>query len=103
MLVLVRAGMTPVPATLIGALAGSLFNYLLQFHWTFKGHGVHRTAVPAYVGTVFLGWLVNAVLVWLFTSVAHAGVALAQLIATGAVAIMNFIAYQKVVFHERIG
>ncbi len=37
MVLLVREGLKPVLATIIGAFVGSIFNYLLQFYWTFKG------------------------------------------------------------------
>ncbi|HHM4870969.1 TPA: GtrA family protein [Pseudomonas aeruginosa] len=101
MVLLVWGGLTPVLATIIGAFVGSIFNYWLQFYWTFKGNGIHGMAIPAYICTVFLGWCVNAVLFYILTSFAHMGLVLAQLSATAAVAVMNFIAYKKVVFHER--
>lgn len=99
---LVWKGLTPVAATIIGALVGSIFNYLLQFYWTFNGNGIHRMAIPAYISTVFLGWCVNGVLFYILSSFAHTGLVPAQIFATSVVAVMNFIVYKKVVFHERI-
>ncbi|AEC21235.1 GtrA-like protein [Pusillimonas sp. T7-7] len=95
-------GAQPVLATTIGALSGSVFNYLLQFHGPFNGIGNHGTAIPAYVFTVVLGWSVNAALLYGLIHFSPIGLGLAQLCTTAAVAAMNFTLYQRIVFHERI-
>lgn len=102
MALLIRGGLQPLPATGIGALVGSAFNYLFQFHWTFNGVGVHGKAIPAYASTAVLGWCVNAGLFHVLISIAHAGHGSAQVFTTAGVAAMNFILYKRVVFHERI-
>lgn len=98
---LVWTGQQPVLATAVGAVAGSILNYLCQFHWTFAGRGRHARALPAYACIVMLGWMVNAGLFYALISVLQAGLATAQLLATLVVAAMNFVLYQRIVFHER--
>ncbi|KAA0910338.1 GtrA family protein [Pusillimonas sp. ANT_WB101] len=102
MAALAKAGMQPVWATSIGAVAGSFLNYVLQFYWTFRGNGMHGKAIPAYVCAVILGWCVNAGIFYLLISFAHFGLYMAQICATAVVAIINFIIYKRMVFHECI-
>lgn len=99
---LVREGLAPLSATIFGAFVGSIVNYLFQFYWTFKGKGIHGKAIPSYTCTVALGWCANAAVFYTLTSIAHAGLELGQVSATVVAAVMNFIVYKKVVFHERI-
>lgn len=102
MALLVWQGAPAVLATVIGAIVGSLFNYLFQFYWAFSGIGVHSKAIPAYASTAILGWCVNAGIFYLLISIVHADHGLAQLCATAAVAVINFILYKRIVFHERV-
>lgn len=102
MAALAKAGMQPIWATSIGAVAGSVLNYLLQFYWTFRGNGLHGKAIPAYVCAVVLGWCVNAGIFYLLISFAHSGLYTAQICATAVVAIINFIVYKRMVFRECI-
>ncbi len=102
MAALATAGMQPVWATSMGAVAGSALNYVLQFYWTFRGNGMHGKAIPAYVCAVIMGWCVNAGIFYLLISFAHFGLYMAQICATAVVAIINFTVYKRMVFHECI-
>ncbi len=99
---LIREGLQPVVATTMGALAGSVFNYVVQFYWTFNGNGVHGRAMPTYACTVILAWCVNAGLFYFLTLLFHTGLVVGQACTTATVAVMNFILYKRIVFHERI-
>lgn len=100
---LVTIGLTPIVATSMGAVVGSVFNYAFQFFWTFDGVARHEKAIPVYVCTVVLAWVANASFYYLLTSFCEMGVEVAQVSTTIAVAAMNFILYKRIVFHERIG
>ncbi|MFT0546298.1 GtrA family protein [Allopusillimonas ginsengisoli] len=100
MAALAKAGMQPIWATSMGAVAGSILNYLLQFYWTFRGSGMHGKAIPAYVCAVIMGWGVNAGIFYLLMSFAHSSLYTAQICATAVVAIINFTVYKRMVFHE---
>lgn len=101
MALLISLGVAPLPATAAGAAIGSVFNYLLQRHWVFATTVAHRQALPAYAGTVAIGWGLNAAIFWLLASRLDLNTAVAQVCTSALVAIANFILYKRVVFHER--
>lgn len=101
MALLLVCGAPPLPATVAGAVIGSAFNYLLQRHWVFVATAAHRKALPAYAGTVALGWSLNAAGFWLLASFFHLDAPVAQVCTSALVAVVNFVLYKKVVFHER--
>ncbi len=99
---LVQGGLSPLLSTAIGAFTGAVSNYFLQFYWAFNGKGVHGSSMPVYAFTVILGGLLNAGLFHLLTALIHVGIVPAQIFSTAAVAVMNFVIYKRIVFHERI-
>lgn len=99
---LVVAGGNPVLSTAVGAVAGSAFNYVLQFSWAFNGVARHSAAIPAYVLVVILGWALNAALYACLTLFFEIGIVKAQVFTTAIVAVMNFSVYKRIVFHERV-
>lgn len=99
---LVTIGVHPVAATSIGAVVGSVFNYVFQFFWTFDGVARHRKAIPTYVCTVVLAWVANASIYCLLTSFSEMSVAVAQISTSIAIAAVNFILYKRIVFNERV-
>lgn len=101
MSLLIFLGAAPLPATAAGAAIGSVFNYLLQRRWVFASTVAHRLALPAYVGTVAVGWGLNAAIFWMLASGLDLNAATAQVCTSALVAVVNFMLYKKVVFHER--
>lgn len=100
--VLVYQGAQATLASVIGAIVGSVFNYLLQYYWTFRSGQPHSTHIPAYMLTVIVSWLLNALIFHLFITTTLLGVGFSQLFTSAIVALMNFIFYRRIVFHERI-
>jgi putative flippase GtrA len=101
MAALVAQGVNATRATAAGAAAGALTNYLLQFHLTYAGTGRHRYALPAYLLLITLGWVYNVAVFQVLHASAELGIVTAQLGTTLSLAALNFIGYDKVVFHER--
>ncbi|SHH84747.1 GtrA family protein [Pollutimonas bauzanensis] len=101
MAALLRAGMDAVCAAALGALAGAACNYLLQFHFTFHSSAPQRAALPAYGAVALASWCANTGLFYLLYRYGDLGQAAAQVVASSAVTLINFILYKKVVFHER--
>lgn len=99
MAALMGAGVGAHLATALGALAGALFNYLLQFRFTYRARASHRRALPAYLLTCVVAWLLNSLLFWLFFRIADRPLP-AQLLATSGVAAVNYLIYTRWVFHE---
>lgn len=102
MAILVIAGLSPLAATCLGAATGAAINYLLQFHFTFRRQACHRTALPAYLVTVALGWSANLLLFALLFDGLGWSASLAQLTTTAGVTFLNLFWYKRFVFHERV-
>jgi len=101
MALLIVAGIDPVYATAIGALCGAIFNYILQYHYTFKSDRSHSYAVFTYSLAVLFGLLSNELIFVLFYNVLNAGVIISQLIATAVVTIQNYLVYKYLVFSPK--
>lgn len=99
---LVIIGFPPIVATSMGAVVGSVVNYIFQFFWTFNGVSRHEKTIPVYLCTVVLAWVANAGFYYLLTLFSEMGAAVAQVSTSIAVAAMNFILYKRIVFHERV-
>jgi len=100
---------SPVQATMIGALCGFLVNYPMQMRWTFKAQGSHKRFFSRYLLVTLIMFGLNAGIFWLATQPLsldfllslpfpsqieqphHLGYWYAQIIATGVVFFCNFI------------
>ena len=100
MTALITLGLEPMRATAGGSVTGAAFNYVLQRRPTFRISGSHRRTIWRYVSSCFVAWLCNLVFFFLFHSVLTIHVTLSQVATTGLVAAMNYIIYQRFVFHE---
>jgi len=96
--VLVLAGAEPVYATGIGAFFGAVFNYVLQYHYTFRSSRSHLQAIGVYSLTVIAGLLSNEVLFILFYRYLDLSVVIAQLSTTALVTGQNYLLYKYFVF-----
>lgn len=92
-------GMSPTLSTGLGALAGAVLNYFLHFHFTFLSTSKHQQTLPPYVLVTLLSWLSNSALFFFLFKTMNLSVALAQLITTTFITLLNFFLYQKLVFH----
>lgn len=101
MAVLIGAGLSASTSTALGALAGALFNYLLQFHSTFRSSQTHFDAVPRYLLITLLSWCANNALFALLHGFTSLSVVESQLLTTVAVTVLNFVLYRRFVFNER--
>ena len=99
MLCLLRLGLDAMLATGVGATAGLLVNYLLQHRYAFRSDLPHPVAFPRYLLGSGLGWILNLAGFSLLL-MAGAGIAPSQIIATGLVALANYLFAKRFVFHE---
>jgi putative flippase GtrA len=91
----------PVYATAIGALCGAVFNYALQYHYTFKSRNSHLYTISIYSVAAGVALLSNSLLFILFYDFLHRGVLLSQLITTAIVTIQNYLIYKYVIFSSK--
>lgn len=97
---IVELGVQPVTATATGSVAGAIVNYGLQRRLAFRKAGPHSQTLGRYLASCGLAWVANLTL---FSFLSH-GMALsdapAQVVTTTLVAALNFVVYQRLVFHE---
>ena len=101
MLVLIVTGMIPAWATAIGALAGAMVNYLLQYRFTFACSAAHGPVLLRYLLVCVVTWCANlGIFLVLYPTIIISPV-FAQGVTTFAVALLSFLLYKKAVFHDR--
>lgn len=96
------SGFDLILATTLGFAVGAVINYLLNYHLLFRSRRRHVVALPRFLLIAALGALINAVV---FAAMLATGVhyLLAQVIATGAVVIVTFLANRRWTFGDRPG
>jgi putative flippase GtrA len=101
MAVLIGAGLEPTLATASGSVSGAALNYGLQRRLAFHNAGPHRVTLWRYIGSCFVAWLCNLAFFSLLNNVLTLSVPLSQIVTTALVAALNYIVYQRLVFHEQ--
>jgi putative flippase GtrA len=101
MAALIGAGLEPTLATASGSVSGAALNYGLQRRLAFRNAGPHRVRLWRYIGSCFVAWLCNLVFFFLLNNVLGLPVPLSQIVTTALVAALNYIVYQRLVFHEQ--
>ena len=98
MALLIVADIDPVYATAAGAFVGAIFNYVLQYHYTFKSDKSHIYTLFTYSIAVLFGFLSNELIFVFFYKFLNVGVITSQLSATVVVTIQNYLVYKYFVF-----
>lgn len=87
-------GLTPVPATLAGYVAGGVVSYLLNRRLTYTSDRAHREAVWRFALVAFVGFLLTWVVMQALTAWLRAPYLPAQLVTTGIVLVWSFLAHK---------
>jgi len=101
MAALIAIGLDPILATASGSVSGAVLNYTLQRRLAFRNAGPHRATLWRYIGSCLGAWFCNIVLFFLLNHVLALPVTLSQIVTTGLVAALNYIVYQRLIFHEQ--
>ncbi|QWF71699.1 GtrA family protein [Methylomonas paludis] len=80
----------PSLATSLGFCIGTVFNYLFQYHLTFRAKGSHAQVFLRYIIVTVLMMGVNAALFWALTQRASMPYIYAQMLATIVIMFCNF-------------
>jgi len=86
------AAAPPVFASTVGAVAGALVNYVLNYHYTFQSRRPHREAATRYLTVSVVGIVLNAAVLALAMTLPGMHYFVAQLLATATVLIAAFLA-----------
>lgn len=101
MALLIYADFSATYATMLGAVAGAVSNYLLQYHYTFRSRRSHRKSAMEFFFASILAWISNLTLFIFTHQLLGLNVITAQLFVTAIVTIQNYYVY-KLVFHRPI-
>ncbi len=81
-----------VAASCIGAVAGGVVNYLLNYHITFRATGSHRQTAPRFFAIAILGIVLNSALMFVLTHPSTMSWLPAQFITTASVLLLTYTA-----------
>lgn len=84
------AAATPVLASSIGYVLSSVYNYLLNYYFTFESAARHHIAAFKFMIVAAIGLTINSSLVFIFTEMIVLHYLAAQVLSTIAVLIWNF-------------
>ncbi|WP_323751889.1 GtrA family protein [Marinobacter sp.] len=101
MAALIGVGLDPVLATASGSVSGAVLNYSLQRRLAFRNAGPHRVTLFRYISACLGAWVCNLGFFFLLSNLLALPVTLSQIVTTALVAALNYIVYQRLVFHEQ--
>jgi putative flippase GtrA len=85
---------SPVPATLVGYIAGGSVSYLLNRRHTFRSERPHLEATWRFAAVAGIGFLLTAVLMNVLVVRLEVPYLPAQVLTTGAVLVWSFVAHR---------
>lgn len=88
----------PVAASTVGAIAGACVNYGLNHRITFASNASHARAFPRFAAMAAGGLALNAAVIAVLVSAAHANYVAAQVAATAAVLAVTFLGNRRWTF-----
>lgn len=91
----------PVIASSIGFVCAVAFNYVMQKTWSFDSNVPHRRALTLYTLVVVSGFAINAVVIYVGTSVLETPFLLSQAVAVVIIVTWNFVMFSKIVFRQQ--
>ncbi|MEP7156180.1 MAG: GtrA family protein [Betaproteobacteria bacterium] len=94
-------GISAVYASAIGYALGSIFNYALNYFFTFDSKKSHVEAAGKYYAVLAVGFSLNFVLMALFVNVLEWNYWIAQIITTGIGLMWNFLGSRFWAFKPR--
>lgn len=90
------SSLQPFVASSVGAAAGAVVNYFLNYRFTFASQAKHRQTMPKFLLLALLGLVINASLMWLLLTWPLAAwqwyYLVAQVAVTLLVLMLNFVA-----------
>ncbi|MFT5294380.1 MAG: putative flippase GtrA [Colwellia sp.] len=92
-----------VLASAIGYTISSIFNYLLNYYFTFTSKVKHHVAMVKFALIVLIGLSLNSFIIHVLVDMLNMHYLLSQIITTGIVLIFNFVAHKFWTYKENIG
>ena len=92
------AGTGAVAASTVGAVVGAVINYALNYRFTFASRRAHHVALPRFGAISVAGIVLNAAVLSVVLEFVQPHYLVAQVVATGTVLIVGFLANRKWTF-----
>ena len=92
--------LNPTLASGIGAVAGALISYSLNYHYTFRSNGRHAVSVAKFFIVAAVGLVLNSMSMLICIEVFGFHYLLSQVLATGLVLIWSFAVNRAWTFRE---
>jgi putative flippase GtrA len=102
MVVIINQAMLPeVIASCIGFLAGACVKYPLNYWAVFSSEQRHAVAIPRYVMSLAIGFVLNAAIFAILLRVLDVHYMVSQVLTTGAVLVVNYLLARYWIFLAR--
>lgn len=92
-----------VLASALGYGISSIFNYLMNYHYTFSSDAKHKVASLKFTLVALVGLSLNSILMYLLVELFEVHYIISQIIVTGVILVINFFAHKLWTFQTKIG
>jgi putative flippase GtrA len=92
-----------VLSSALGYGISSIFNYLMNYHYTFSSEAKHKVASLKFTLVALIGLSLNSILMYLLLELFEVHYIVSQIIVTGVILVINFFAHKLWTFQTKIG
>lgn len=85
-------GASPIISSLLGFVVGAVTSYLLNYFYTFRASVSHKSAASKFLAVAVVGACLNTAIVGFLIELMGLHYFISQMIATGTVLVLNFLA-----------
>jgi putative flippase GtrA len=97
------SSLTIVLASGLGYGVSSIFNYLMNYHYTFSSDAKHKVAALKFTLVALVGLSLNSLLMYLLVELFNVHYIISQIMVTGIILVVNFFAHKLWTFQTKIG
>lgn len=88
------SSLTVVLASGLGYGISSIFNYLMNYHYTFSSGAKHKVAALKFTLVALVGLSLNSLLMYLLVELFNVHYIISQIMVTGIILVVNFFAHK---------
>ena len=92
--------LNPILASSVGAVAGALISYVLNYHFTFRSNSSHALSMAKFFAVAGVGLVLNSMAMLIFIEVIGLYYLLGQVLATALVFFWSFAANRAWTFRD---
>ena len=92
-----------VVASALGYGISSIFNYIMNYHYTFLSDAKHQIAAVKFTIVALVGLSLNSLLMYVLVELLSMHYIISQILVTGILLVVNFFAHKLWTFQTKIG